>query len=226
MNRIEEENGAPVKINNNRQLTNRNQKGLSKKQLCERIVKNMMVKYNILAAILTVLPQEKDGKLHGFCMDRYTSLVEGRYCLPPDFGRSLRGLKIDALVPKLTKYMDNMRDNFCKKKGGLIKKLSESERKALFANINEKYNKYYIQHLNDLRKDYISQITELVGILKTLDEAVLIPNKQLNEIATRVKELVNEVYATCHRNYLYSLIALVHAEYEVINQSENVENIF
>ena len=80
--------------------------------------------------------------------------------------------------------------------------------------------------MNDLRKNYLSQLTELVGILKTLDESVLIPNKQLNEIASRVKELINEIYATCHKNYLYSLVSLVHAEYEVSNQSENVEELF
>ena len=143
-----------------------------------------------------------------------------------NFGKTLKGVKVDGLVPKLTKYMDDMRDHHCKKKGGLIKKLTDAERKALFDNVNHKYNGYYVKHLNDLRKKYLSQLTELVGILKTLDEAVLIPNKQLNQIASRVKELINDIYATCHRNYLYSLVALVHAEYEVSNQSENVDELF
>lgn len=93
---------------------------LTKMEMCVKIVMNLMIRNNIILAILSTIPiPNKNGDYEGsFTFDRLTSLKKGRFCaLSPllddkDDEDSVR-------IHKIMRFLNMMDDETCKNQGDI-----------------------------------------------------------------------------------------------------------
>ena len=180
---------------------------MNKRQLCNAIANHFIIRGNIVAAIMTVIPRkdEKTGDYEGsFCFNRIRSLNQGTFCLPPDI-KDLHRVSIAEQALTLQKYI-NKDPNECKSSGGIYKQLTPKERRALLTT-NEEWNKIYIRYSENLQDKYREGLRGLLEILHILASDLEINNTDLSQISNDAKRLLDDLYKMCQFNYVMALIA-------------------
>ena len=192
---------------------------LTKSQICKAISEHYMIRNNIIAAIMTVIPKkDNNGKLtSSFCYDRYNILNDGKICLPPDY-LNLNKYKPKERIKKLMLFINKMGKNECKSVNGYFKELSIDEKKALATKYHN-FNNVYMKITLKLKEDFLMNSKVLYDLLKTMQSLTVINNKSLNEIAVKVKEIIDNMYIMCQKYYINAVLALLKADLQVTEQS-------
>lgn len=182
---------------------------MNKKQLCEAISNHYMIRANIIAAILTMVPHKDDKSQDyegSFCFDRLRALNQGSFCLPPNLGKISR-MPIDQQATELQKYIGKSKKQ-CDAAKGVYKLLTPKERTVLLTN-NDEYNKIYIAYTDQLQERYREYLVKLLEVLEILAGETQVNNKELERVANDTKELIDNMYKMCQFNYLMAMLAFV-----------------
>jgi hypothetical protein len=101
---------------------------LTKKEICEAITQNFIVRNNIIAAILTTIPfKNENGEYEGgICYKKFLNLGSCRVCVPYDY-RSLKDKDINDIIRQILEKADDLDENECRKNQGFFLKLTEKE---------------------------------------------------------------------------------------------------
>lgn len=207
-----EETNNKVVENENREKSNqenRSGKTMNKRQLCEAISNHYLIRSNIIAAILTMVPH-KDPKTQdyegSFCFDRLRSLNQGTFCLPPNISHIVK-LPVDQQAKEIQKYIGKSK-NQCDASKGIYKLLTPKERTVLLSS-NDEYNKIYIAYTDQLQERYREYLVKLLEILEILAGDTDVNNKELERISNDTKELIDNMYKMCQFNYLMAMLAFI-----------------
>ncbi len=201
---------------------------LSKKDLCKVITENLIVRCNIVAAILTVLPNRKirGGYVGGYLYQKFMNLGKCQVCVPYNY-KDLIELSPIQLIKHVVQYADFLDPKSCKENGGYYMKLSKGEMEALYKNVPDKdqidigkqmnYNAFYIQCAKKLKESYFDNLKVLLTILEELRTQPLMNNISLNELGKKTKEIIDTMYHLCQYYYIYAIVSLLNAN---LNQSK------
>ena len=172
--------------------------------MCEKISYNFIIRNNIIAAILTTIPLQVNGKDEfkgSFTYERLTSLMKGKFCLPPFFNE-IDELEDKERTQKVLKYINLMNDYECKENNGYILKLSNDKINELMS--DEELGQKYIEYTQNINKIYMSTLKNFDNILDNLSNNINISINDLNEISKNVKYLIDELYLKT-QFYIYSV---------------------
>ncbi len=201
---------------------------LSKKELCKVITENLIVRCNIVAAILTVLPNRKirGGYVGGYLYQKFMNLGKCQVCVPYNYKDLIESSPIQ-LIKHVVQYADFLDPKSCKENGGYYMKLSKGEMEALYKNVPDKdqidigkqmnYNAFYIQCAKKLKESYFDNLKVLLTILEELRSQPLMNNVSLNELGKKTKEIIDTMYHLCQYYYIYAIVSLLNAN---LNQSK------
>ena len=196
---------------------------LTQAELCEKISKYYILKGNVIAVILSAIPRKKDNVLTGsFCYSRFKALREGRLCLPPGI-TELETMSMDNKVRHLSKFINNTDEFKCKGVSGNYRILNEKEKQALVTNDN-KFNKFYILYTAKLYNQYLESLRQLIGMLEVLESDYMINNAKLNEIALKVKTIIDAMHTSCQFNYISAILAYLRADLDVTQKDRKQTN--
>ena len=227
---------VPKKYTEPKKFCNNTEKcQLTKKELCEAICENFIVRNNIIAAILTTIPfKNENGEYEGgICYKKFLNLGSCRVCVPYDY-RSLKDKDMNYIIQQITEKADDLDENECRKNQGFFLKLTEKEKnileqKALNANKESieknpklKYNLFWVQFTRKLKKTYFDNLNSLIMILEKMKSTPLINNKTLNLLSLETKNIIDNMYNLCHYYYVYAIISLINADIteEVIKEDK------
>jgi hypothetical protein len=205
---------------------------LTKKQLCQAISENFIVRNNIIAAILTTIPYKNEEGVYegGICFQKFKNLNNCRVCLPENYN-FLNYNNIDEVYNAILEKAGYLNYEDCKKNNGLFLMLNEEQiftlgKKAELATPEDiKYNKklkYNIDYINlskELKNKYFESLNLLIQILEQLKNQPLINNKTLNFISDKTKNIIDNMYNLCHYQYVFAIIALINSD--IKNTSKN-----
>lgn len=92
---------------------------LTKMEMCVKIVMNLMIRNNIILAILSTIPiqNKNDDYEGGFTFERLISLKKGRFCAPSPL-LHVKDEDDHVRIHKILKFLNMMDDDTCKKSGG------------------------------------------------------------------------------------------------------------
>ena len=198
---------------------------LTKKELCESISENLIIKNNIIAAILTTIPyKNKNGEYEGgVCYKKFLNLYLCKVCLPDNFRTliSNENINIKKMIPDILKMVNYLDKDSCKKNDGffyeltnyqreiLSKKIKDISSKEFKENPNIKYNIYFEQFTAKLKNTYFENLNYLIDILELLKTKLIFSNKILNEISNKTKKIIDDIYNMCNYYYIYGIISLI-----------------
>ena len=179
---------------------------LTKREMCEEIAKHFIVRGNIIASILSIIPIKEYGKYEGsFPYQRLKSLIEGKFCLPKY--DQIVNASFNERIIKVLKFCNIFDEKKCIEVGGLPIKLSEKQMKEIMS--GDEFNSKYLLFANRLNNNYRNGLRELQNILKILSSELPIHNMELNNISMRVKEIIDNIYIESQLNYLLALLVLL-----------------
>ena len=216
---------------------------LSKKEICQSITENFIVRNNIIAAILTAIPREVEHKLQdengddiinhtyegGICYQKFMNLENCKICVPYDF-KDLKNRDIDKILKKILEKADYLDDASCKENNGyllslskkeienLSKKVVKSSAENIALNPKIKYNLMFIQFKDKLKQNYFDNLNLLIEILEKIQSIPIINNATLNVISMDCKNILDNMYNMCHYYYIYAIISLINSDI-----SDNIE---
>ena len=179
---------------------------LTKEQLCTEITKNYIVRSNIVAAILTAIPDDNNLEKN-ICYMELQAIENCKMCLPPDWEKLSQLSKEDRIV-RLLQFASKLTEKDCSDIKGYYKKYSEEEKKNLKINKN-KYNRLYLALTLQMKQEYHSSLLNLLDILRLLNEELIITNRDLNLIGKKTKEILDTMYSNCQFSYLNAIWALL-----------------
>jgi hypothetical protein len=217
---------------------------LTKKQLCKAITENFIVRNNIIAAILTAIPQKMtypDGRVEyegGICYEKFINLNECKMCVPFNY-KELIGKDIPEIIQSIIQKSEYLSETVCREKGGYFLKLTDKEKKIFgsklqYDNMNKKiypkskYNAFYVECLEKLKTSYFTSLNNLVQILEKMNVNAYIDNDTMNKIAKKTKDILDNMYSLCNYYYVYAIIALINGDFSVPanNTTQNLTNSF
>ena len=181
---------------------------LTKMEMCVKIVMNLMMRNNIILAILSTIPiPNKNGDYEGsFTFERLTSLKKGQFCAP-----SLllfdKDEEDEIRIHKIMKFLNMMDDEMCKKSGGIIFQLTEKQMKDMLA--DETFGKKYFEYGNKINTIYQESIRTLLTILEKLESNYTMSTEELNQISTSVKNTIDELYIKTQLNFLLAVMIVM-----------------
>ena len=207
---------------------------LNKKQICQSITENFIVKSNIIAAILTTIPQKvksDDGSIKyegGICYQKFLNLNRCYVCVPYNYKEIKEQMMTQDKISKdilksILEKSDFLFESSCRDNGGYFLKLTEKER-LVFAskysyseeqkkmNPSSKYNTFYIESLKKLKTNYFESLNYLMTILDTLKSNLYIDNESLNKISKKTKEIIDNMYNLCNYYYIFAVIAIINGD--------------
>lgn len=219
---------------------------MTKKDICNALTENFIVRNNIIAAILTTIPQKieenngnksngrgnSNGKNNkkeviyegGICYQKFRNLELCRVCVPYNY-RELKDKNINDILKDILSKADYLNEEMCKKNDGYFLKLNLEEKRILVnktLNVSKedltyipqlKYNMFYIECTEKLKKSYFDNLTLLINILEKMRETAIINNATLNIISNETKNIINNMYNLCHYYYVFAIIALINSDY-------------
>ena len=202
---------------------------LTKSQLCKSITQNLVIRNNIIAAILTTIPQktiDKKGNVSyegGICFQKFLNLEKGFVCLPFNY-RELSTKSISEAIPELMKKSNFLDQESCIKNNGFYLKLTTDEKETLKkramsteeefkAHPHYKANKSYLEFIIKLKNKYFESLNALIMILEELKEHAFVSNETLNTISLKTKNIIDEMYNYTNKYYVYALFALIQSDY-------------
>ena len=217
---------------------------LTKKQLCKSITENFIVRNNIIAAILTAIPQKityPDGSIEyegGICYEKFINLNECKMCVPFNY-KELIGKDIPDIIQSIIQKSEYLTETACREKGGYFLKLTDKEKKIFgsklqYNNMNKKihpkskYNTFYIECLEKLKTSYFTSLNNLIMILEKMNVNAYIDNDTMNKIAKKTKDILDNMYSLCNYYYVYAIIALINGDFSIPsnNTTQNLTNSF
>ena len=196
---------------------------LTKNEICKAIAEHYIVRSNIIAAILTMIPKKNaEGKLTGsFCYDRYEALRDAKICLPPDY-TTLNKLSPKERVMKLLLFINKLGEADCNNARGFFKVLSKKEKDALGSKY-DRFNSVYLKFTAKLKKEYLENAVQLLNIVEHLKSDKIINNNSLNQIADQTKNIIDTMYTLCQKHYLNATLALLKADLESTQETLQAE---
>ncbi|NBU53325.1 MAG: hypothetical protein EBS33_02990, partial [Alphaproteobacteria bacterium] len=209
---------------------------LTKKQFCQAISENFIVRNNIIAAILTTIPyKDSNGNyIGGICYQKFLNLNDCKVCVPYGYN-DLKNKKLKDIIGKIIEKADYLTLDECKKNNGYFLELTNNQ-KETFKKIVEgitaekiqynpsiQYNLYYVQLTNKLKNNYFHLLNSLITILEKIEQTPVINNKTLNAISYETKNIIDKLYNLCHYYYVYAIISLINSELSI--ESISKENI-
>lgn len=204
-------------------VVDNNEPNLSKDKLCKKIVNHYMVRFNIIAAILSALPyKSRDGKIKGFCYSRYNNLSEGKLCIPSGGIKELNKLNKDDLLVSIKDYINVIEEKECKDKGGYYKILSDLEKESLL-NSDYLYNKMYRENFELLKNTYMNDLNLLLDILDELENNNQLNNSVITLLSEKTKDILSGLYNNCQTYYINSYICLLKADLDMKKQMKLIK---
>ncbi len=202
---------------------------MTKKQICQSITENIIVRMNIVAAILTTIPykNEKGEYEGGICYRKYLNLIDCKVCVPYNYEQLVRSDVYD-MVNQIINHAEYLDKESCKASQGYFLELNNAQKEALISrrstddkmNPATKFNEFYIECMDKLKDKYFEILKALIVILKNLQENVIISNADLNLISTEVKRLIDDLYNSCHCYYVLAIIALIKSDIRVLEKEK------
>ena len=208
---------------------------LTKKELCQSISNNFIVRNNIIAAILTTIPYKNKNNLYegGICYQKFINLDLCKVCVPYEF-RELRNKDLKIVLKKILEKADYLTESQCRQNYGYFLKLSDKEKKSLINNIKKgssieelqkinpriKHNIAFLELTQKLKKNYFDNINVLINILEKISNSILINNATLNIIGNETKKCIDNMYNLCHYYYIYAIIALINSDLKEDDEEE------
>ncbi len=198
---------------------------LKKKELCKVIRDNLIIRCNIIAAILNVLPNHKvNGEYTGgYLYSKFVNLAKCQVCVPDNF-KELMDQSPEQLIKHVIQYSDFLDAKSCKDNGGYYLRLTKREMEALYDNVPKSenletmtsgkkinYNLFYIECAKKLKESYFDNLKVLVEILQTLKDEPFISNQVLNELGEKAKNIIESMYHLCQYYYIFAIISLLNA---------------
>ena len=202
---------------------------MTKSQLCKSITQNLIIRNNIIAAILTTIPQktmDKKGTINyegGICFQKFLNLEKGFICLPFNY-REIATKSISEALPELMKTSNFLDQKSCVENNGFYLKLSINEKEILKkramsseeefkAHPHYKANKSYLDFIVKLKNKYFESLNSLIMILEKMKEHPFVSNETLNTISMETKNIIDEMYSYTNKYYVYALFALIQSDY-------------
>lgn len=204
---------------------------MTKKELCRVIADNLIIRSNIVAAILTVLPNRKSktGYYGGYLYSKFVNLGKCQVCVPYNYKDLMDKDPVD-LIKQVVQYADFTDYKSCKENGGYYMKLSKSEMEALYANVPEdgtvkigkqmNYNAFYVECAKKLKECYFGNLKVLLEILEQLRSQPIINNVALNELGNKTREIIDSMYHLCQYYYIYAIVSILHANLSVAKSTD------
>ncbi len=202
---------------------------MTKKQICQSITENIIVRMNIVAAILTTIPykNEKGEYEGGICYRKYLNLIDCKVCVPYNYEQLVRSDVYD-MVNQIINHAEYLDKESCKASQGYFLELNNAQKEALISrrsvddkmNPATKFNEFYIECMDKLKDKYFEILKALIVILKNLQENVIISNADLNLISSEVKRLIDDLYNSCHCYYVLAIIALIKSDIRVLEKEK------
>lgn len=219
---------------------------LTKKELCQSITENFIVRNNIIAAILTTIPYKNEivqsnGKTKifyegGICYQKFLNLDTCKVCVPYDY-RELKNKNIKDIIIRVLEKAENLDEERCRENEGYFLKLTKTEKEILQqkalkeSNPNKNnqqpqkeesnYNLLFIEFTKKLKTSYFDSLNSLITILEKMKETPIINNATLNLISNETKSHIDNMYNLCHYYYVYGIISLINAD---VTEDVVVEN--
>ena len=153
-----------------------------------------------------------DNYSGGFMFDRMESLRTGVFCLPPH-NSEISSISQDERLHKIFKYINILpKDNLsfeatCKKNGGFVLKLSKERMEELGK--DQKFGRAYYEFFKKINLFYQEALLNLYNILEGLQNNTLISTRRLNELSTRTKQIIDELYLKTQYNYLMTVMLIL-----------------
>ena len=209
--------------------------------MCQSISENLIVKNNIIAAILTFIPYKNNqGEYEGgLCYKKFLNLDSCKVCLPENY-RNLIKKEKKEVIPKILEKADYLDKKMCKERDGFFYELTSQQRdillnemknitpdklpKELERNPSFKYNLLYADFTLNLKKTYFENLNSLIEILNQLKSKLIFSNKMLNEISNKTKSIIDNTYNICHMIYVYSIYFLINIDIKD-NNNDNISLI-
>jgi hypothetical protein len=204
---------------------------MTKKDLCKVIADNLIIRSNIVAAILTVLPNRKSktGYYGGYLYSKFINLGKCQVCVPYNYKDLMDKNPVD-LIKQVVHYSDFTDYKSCKDNGGYYMKLSKTEMEALYANVPEdgkvkigkqmNYNAFYVECAKKLKDSYFGNLKVLLEILESLRSQPIINNVALNELGNKTREIIDSMYHLCQYYYIYAIVSILHANLSVAKSTD------
>ena len=193
--------------------------------MCVRIANNFTIRNNIIAAILTTVPlplSNNKNELKGsFTYERLSSLIKGKFCLPPYFSE-IDELEDDKRIEKVLNYINMPSDSECKDNNGYLLKLSKDKINELFG--DDILGVKYIEYTQQINKIYMSSLIGLDKILDELNNNINITINDLNEISKNVKYIIDELYLKTQFYYLLCILILLDFDFMKSKQHKIKKN--
>ena len=205
-----------IKTNKN---TNKTRKGLTKKNVCKKISHHFMVRANLISAIASTVSEKR---YEGFCNQRINSLENGEICLPMnyDFVQTLPMIKASNI---LSRYINNFNYSSCKESSGYYKKATREQKKKIMQPDTELQERY-ILHVQKMKNNYLKKLSLLKKILIELTENSKLTNSELKILCEKTKEVLDEMYIECQKDYILGVISLLHIDYQLPKITKNSMN--
>ena len=196
-------------------------KKLTKKELCSAITQNLIVRNNIIAAILTTIPykNEKGEYEGGICYQKFYNLKKCRACVPFEY-ISLKNQPINYILEKILEKADFLDEKKCNENKGFFLELTDLQKKILSNKALEtikqdgkiNYNVLFIQFTEKIKRTYFESLTSLITILEKMNETPIINNKTLNLISIETKNYIDSMYNLCYYYYINGIISLIFSD--------------
>jgi hypothetical protein len=212
---------------------------LTKKQLCQSISENFIVRNNIIAAILTTIPYKNESGEYegGICYQKFMNLEKCHVCVPYDYNE-LKDKDIKDVLTKILEKASYLNKNQCRENNGYFLALSGDEKKILSKKIIKsnkdeiekhpkvKYNLFFKEFTDKLKKNYFDNLTLLLNILEKMKNIAIINNSTLNILSEETKKIIDNMYNLCHYYYIYAIISLINSDItEEIIKEDKLESI-
>jgi hypothetical protein len=195
---------------------------LTKKEICQAISENFIVRGNIIAAILTTIPiQKSDGTYEGGILyQKFQNLAKCNVCVPENYKDLLKS-ELRDIIPEIVKYSEHLNRADCRNNNGNFLSLSALEQYALKERMgNDKFNALYIKYSLKLKDTYFNNLNLLLEILEKLRVEPIINNATLNAIAEQTKRIIDTMYNLCHYFYVFAIIALINSDVKPITDDK------
>jgi hypothetical protein len=207
--------------------------------MCQAITDNLIVRNNIIAAILTTIPKKigKNKYEGGICYQKFLNLDKCNVCVPLNYTSLFSGDKndINKILKNILLKSDFLDNRECIDNNGFFFKLSEEEIVTLVKKSTEdavinpksKYNRFYLECSKKLKSTYFDNLNVLINVLDKLKAAPIINNTTLNIIANEAKEIIDGMYNLCNYYYVYAIIALLNADLDkVVIKEDKLEKSY
>jgi hypothetical protein len=204
---------------------------LTKKQICESITENLIIRNNIIAAILTLIPYKNGNKYEGgLCFQKFLNLDQCKVCVPVNYSeikKSKKFISPEKILEEVLKKADYLDEKSCNENLGKFLTLSEEQRKNLIKKLQPYKlvsqidvespilnNYYFLQYRTNLLNEYFSSLNALLDILLKIKEIPLINNITLQKISEDTKYIIDRLYNICHYYYVFAIISLITSDYD------------